>query len=406
MPSDNDHDRRLAARAGAGDDRAFAELVDRHRKPLLRYVARRFSPDLAEDAVQEALLSAHRALIAGTEPVDVRAWLSTIAWRRALDLSRRERDALPLDPAVAAGPADEPEARVLQATELGRVVAAMSELPPRQRQALALSALEGRSLEEIGVALDVAPDTAKSLVARSRRTLTHRLAAAELGCDTVLLRMEAAAGRGVRLSGDVTLHLRGCRACKRAHREIRRRRRVALVIPFGLLVRTAGLRDRLRDLIASNPAWEAQAGAAKLCTAACLSTLGAGTAAAPVVVPAVALTPKATATATATATPKPKHREKPRKERPTPTPTFATVRTAAPVATATPRPKAKQRAKRPRYYPPAVSTGSSPMTLKVARPAPSPVATPSPGATVSPADMPPPVKTPVPTPTASQAGGG
>src|ERR1700754_2930563 len=54
MDSDIEHDRRLAARAGAGDERAFAELVARHREPLLRYVARRFGPELAEDAVQEA----------------------------------------------------------------------------------------------------------------------------------------------------------------------------------------------------------------------------------------------------------------------------------------------------------------------------------------------------------------
>ena len=90
-------DERLIARAGAGDESAFTELVERHREPLLRYVARRFGPELAEDAVQEALLSAHRALLAGTRPADVRAWLSTIAWRRALDLTRRERAALPLD---------------------------------------------------------------------------------------------------------------------------------------------------------------------------------------------------------------------------------------------------------------------------------------------------------------------
>src|SRR4051812_2616652 len=227
-------DDRLIARAGAGDEPAFTELVERHRDPLLRYIARRFGPELAEDAVQEALLSAHRALLAGTRPTDVRAWLSTIAWRRALDLTRRERDALPLGAEIAAAAAQEPEARGLQATELSRVVAAFSELPERQRAALRLSALEGRSLEEIGDALDVGPDTAKSLVARSRRTLTHRLAAADLCSGTVLLRMEDSAARGVRLAGDVTLHLRDCRACARAHREIRRRRRVrvALVIPF------------------------------------------------------------------------------------------------------------------------------------------------------------------------------
>ncbi|HEY6886384.1 MAG TPA: sigma factor, partial [Solirubrobacter sp.] len=110
-------DERLVERAGAGDERAFAELVERHREPLLRYVSRRFSPELAEDAVQEALLAAHRALRSGTRPTDVRAWLSTIAWRRALDLTRRERAALPLDAEVAAAPAQEPEARAIQANE-------------------------------------------------------------------------------------------------------------------------------------------------------------------------------------------------------------------------------------------------------------------------------------------------
>ena len=188
-------------RAGAGDERAFAELVERHRDPLLRYVARRFRPELAEDAVQEALLSAHRALIGGTRPADVRAWLSTIAWRRALDLTRRERDALPLDAGVAAKVAEDPEARAMQANELDRVVERDDELPERQLTALRLSALEGRSLEEIGDALDVGADTAKSLVARSRRTLSHRLAAADMGCDEVRVQMESAAMRGVRLAG-------------------------------------------------------------------------------------------------------------------------------------------------------------------------------------------------------------
>ena len=60
--------------------------------------------------MQEALLSAHRALLGGTVPADVRAWLATIAWRRALDMTRREREALPLDGDVAAGASARPSA--------------------------------------------------------------------------------------------------------------------------------------------------------------------------------------------------------------------------------------------------------------------------------------------------------
>src|SRR4051812_38633615 len=377
-----DPDRKLAERAAAGDERAFAALVERHREPLLRYVSRRFNPDLAEDAVQEALLSAHRAMAGGTIPADMRAWLCTIAWRRALDLTRRERDALPLDTAVA-GSADDPEARAIQANELGRIVAAFTELPARQRTALALSALEGRSLEEIGNALDVAPDTAKSLVARSRRTLTHRLAAAELDCGTARLEMESAATRGVRLRGDVTLHVQSCRACARAHRAIRRRRRVAALVPIGFLIRTAGLRDRLRDLVAFNPAWEAQVGAAKMCTAACLS-IGAVGAAAPAVTVVTPLVAKATPAPSATAPvahKRTRHRAKPT---PTPTPKPVIIPQPTPVWTATPAPvvqattKTADRAKT--KFPSAVTGGgmSEDEAPKAQTPTPTPVVTPVP----------------------------
>ena len=50
----------------------LAQLVGHQLEDLL---GRPDDPDLAEDAVQEALLSAHRALAAGTVPADVRAWL-------------------------------------------------------------------------------------------------------------------------------------------------------------------------------------------------------------------------------------------------------------------------------------------------------------------------------------------
>ena len=174
-----DTDRKLAARAGAGDERAFAELVERHRKPLLRYVARRFRPELAEDAVQEALLSAHRALIGGTRA----RGRAGVAVDDRVAAGARPRP--PRARRAAAGRrrsrlqrAQDPEARAIQAHELGRVVAAFSELPERQRTALAMSALEGRSLEEIGDALrrragrgEVAR---RALAADARRTGSRR----------------------------------------------------------------------------------------------------------------------------------------------------------------------------------------------------------------------------------------
>ena len=270
---------RLAARAGAGDERAFAELVERHREPLLRYVARRFRPSSPRTPCRRRCCPRTARCSAGRVPADVRAWLSTIAWRRALDLARRERDALPLDAASPAAPAQrargarDPGQRARPGR--GRVLRA-ARAPARRR--CALSALEGRSLEEIGDALDVAPDTAKSLVARSRRTLTHRLAAAELDCgDGARCEMEAAAARGVRLGGAVTLHLQRCRACARAHRAIRRAgaSRCAAPVRAARSAR-AGLRDQHPRPDRLQPRVGGADGAAKLCTAACLTAVGAG----------------------------------------------------------------------------------------------------------------------------------
>jgi hypothetical protein len=150
--------------------------------------------------------------------------------------------------------------------------------------------------------------------------------------------MEDSAARGVRLAGDITLHLRSCRSCARAHREIRRRRRlrVALVIPFGLALKLG----RLRDLMAFNPMWEAQASAAKLCTAACLTAVGATTVASP----AIVVLPKRTPAPMAISMAKPKHKVRVQNVRqkptPTPTPRFTPTPSATPVWTPTPVPTA------------------------------------------------------------------
>lgn len=73
-------DAHLAARAGAGDQAAFATLHARHNRGLVALAERVLAPAGAdpEGAVQDAWVRAHVALDAGTRPVDVAAWLRTI----------------------------------------------------------------------------------------------------------------------------------------------------------------------------------------------------------------------------------------------------------------------------------------------------------------------------------------
>ena len=72
---------------------AFATIDARHRKPLTRYartLLRRSEHD-AEDVVQDVLIRAHDALLAGNVPDDLRPWLYRLTRNRAIDEVRRAR---------------------------------------------------------------------------------------------------------------------------------------------------------------------------------------------------------------------------------------------------------------------------------------------------------------------------
>src|SRR3954470_12938459 len=71
-------DERLVVLARAGHERAFEAIVERYRGALLR-ASRRYLPEArAEDALQQAFISAWSALQRGDEVRDLRAWLYRI----------------------------------------------------------------------------------------------------------------------------------------------------------------------------------------------------------------------------------------------------------------------------------------------------------------------------------------
>ena len=77
-------DERLARIAAAGDDRAFEMLVRRHRPTLRRACGRVLAGPQAEDAAQQALLNAHRALRRNGAPDLFEPWLYRIGFNAAL----------------------------------------------------------------------------------------------------------------------------------------------------------------------------------------------------------------------------------------------------------------------------------------------------------------------------------
>src|SRR5436190_18190859 len=169
---DDTDDRALAARVAAGDDAAFARLAARHRAALVRFAAQRLGGDrhAAEDAVPDALIKALAAMRNGKVPEVPRAWLFVIVRNCCVDLGRggAPTEALAEHLVDAGAPTVE---RAIHGERLGRVVAAIGDLPASQRTMIVGRELEGGSYEELAQRNATTVGAVKSLLVRARRSL-------------------------------------------------------------------------------------------------------------------------------------------------------------------------------------------------------------------------------------------
>ncbi|HEX8074649.1 MAG TPA: sigma-70 family RNA polymerase sigma factor [Thermoleophilaceae bacterium] len=163
-------DGRLVDLARAGNDRAFEAIVSRYRKPLLRYCTGLLPPERAEDAVQQAFLNAYRALTMGEGEMNLKPWLYRIAHNASLNLLRQNGWTYDQIPEDFDGVQQPPQA-VEQKERIREVVRSVKKLPERQRNAMVLRELEGRSYEEIALALGVTGGSVRQLLNRARTTL-------------------------------------------------------------------------------------------------------------------------------------------------------------------------------------------------------------------------------------------
>src|SRR5689334_1923984 len=189
-------DNRLVALAREGHDPAFAAIVDRYGPALRRYCARLLGPGRAEDAVQQAFVNAHAAMRASEQELALKPWLYRIAHNAALNIlraSREEDDALDLD---RPGAAQTPEVVELR-ERLRETFAAIQALPAAQRDALLLRELEGRSHEEIALALGVSEGGARQHLHRAR-VAVRAAASAVIPYPVIARVLSAAAAEGGR----------------------------------------------------------------------------------------------------------------------------------------------------------------------------------------------------------------
>ncbi len=175
-------------RARLGDLDAFNSLVDLHQRAVYNLCLRMLgSAAVAEDATQEAFLSAYRH-IAACKGDRFRPWMLRIAANACSDELRRRRrrpalsldeprrpDEPPLDPA---DPAPGPESETLRAEQRRLIAAALLRLPEDQRLAVILCDVQGCSYDEIAEATRTPLGTVKSRIARGREKLRRELTAA------------------------------------------------------------------------------------------------------------------------------------------------------------------------------------------------------------------------------------
>jgi len=165
-----------AARACAGDARAYAWLVTRHQASVHRYLVRLTgAPDTARDLAQDTFLRAFQAIGAWRPEARFRTWLFRIAHNLAMDhlrRARRERLFVPIDGGLdVADPAPGPDARLETTQKARRLEAALAALPSAHREVLLLREIEGMSYEDIARALDLNLGTVRSRIARARAAL-------------------------------------------------------------------------------------------------------------------------------------------------------------------------------------------------------------------------------------------
>ena len=171
--------------ARQGDQSAFEQLVKLYEKRVLALTTRMCkNPADAEEAAQEAFLSAWQGLPFFRGESSFSTWLYRLASNACVDLLRREGRRQ-----SAAGPslndeevqlevpdtAPSPQERAEQAELREQIEAGLQALTPDHRQVLILREMHQLSYDEISQVLDVDVGTVKSRINRGRKQLRNFL---------------------------------------------------------------------------------------------------------------------------------------------------------------------------------------------------------------------------------------
>lgn len=167
----------VARRVQHGDVSAFRTLVVHTQNRMFRLAARIMgNASDAEDVMQEAYVKAYRALREGrfAQRAEFGTWLRRVVVNACIDALRRRKARPVADETMhsdeAAAPHLDPEARAA----LHELSNWLGELPPEQRAAIVLCAVEGLTTPEAAKTLNCSVGAVEQRLVRARATLRRR----------------------------------------------------------------------------------------------------------------------------------------------------------------------------------------------------------------------------------------
>lgn len=159
-------------------DRRFEHLFSLHKAAVFAYFRRRLAnPDDALDAAAEVFSVVWRRL--DTVPAGAELpWIYGVCRRVLLNTrrsARRRENLVTKFSSIVAGHGEDPASEVLDRSELALVLAAVDQLPSKDRELLRLVAWEQLSPAELAVVLGCSAQAARQRLYRARRNLKRRL---------------------------------------------------------------------------------------------------------------------------------------------------------------------------------------------------------------------------------------
>ncbi len=150
----------------------FQRFLDRHREDVWRFLVASVGPIEAEDCFQETFISALKAYPRLRPSSNLKAWVLTIAHRKAIDTHRQHaRRPVP----VAEVEMLDGRAEVSPRSQDGELWQAVRELPPRQRSAVVLRFVADMPHSEIASALGCSQEAARQSLHEGLAKLRRQL---------------------------------------------------------------------------------------------------------------------------------------------------------------------------------------------------------------------------------------